>query len=297
MAASRLVITAPALLGLALMAWAWWGLPGAEEEAPPRHVAAPLLAPPAVTRAQPEPPVALPAYPPAPIAPAAVGLPDLLGAPDTQLRTSVQAALGARAQGGRLYARALVRRCTALAELPLPPEAPDANDARHQRAVARQAVLAAACRQFTDAEWRGLVNIGADEAGPDDPLLAVQQSDLDDAPLLQAVFARPDPLLLEELGARLLQRRLGGEPVLVFDGRRFDSEAERSLAEAALRLLPCEFGLACDERDSAVWLACLRGEGCAASRAAREPAEAQALAQRIAAALRQRELARFLPPP
>ena len=56
-----------------------------------------------------------------------------------------------------------------------------------------------------------------------------------------------------------------------------------------------EFGLACDERDPAVWLACLRGDGCAASRAELAPPAAQALAQRLAVALRARDLQRFLP--
>ena len=295
MAASRLVIAPPAalILGVALVAWAWWGLPAADTEAhrpAPAAVTAPALPGPPPEPAAPPPAAARPAA-------AAAGLAGLLAAPEAELRASVHAALAARAQGGRLYARALTRRCATLAGLPAPEQPPDLNDARHQRAVARQAALAAGCGQFTDGEWLALVNIAPDEVAADDPLLAVQQSDLDDAALLQAVFARPDPLLLDELGERLLLRRIGGEPALYFDGQRFDAEAERATAQAALRLLPCHFGLACDERDPEVWLACLRGDGCAASRTDTAPAAARALAARIAEALRSREPGRFLPPP
>ncbi|WP_457424523.1 hypothetical protein, partial [Roseateles sp. P5_E7] len=238
---------------------------------------------------------------PAPIVQAAtpavdlVGLPGLLTAPEADLRATLQAALAAPAQGGRLYARALARRCAAVAGLQAA-ESPDRNNARHQRAVARQAALSAGCGQFANAEWLALVNISPDEPVTGDPLLALQQSDLDDAALLTAVFARADPLLLDELGERLLLRRIEGQATLYFDGQRFDDDTSRATAQAALRLLPCQFGLACDERDPEVWLACLRGDGCMASRAEQETPAAQALAVRLAAALRSRELGRFMPP-
>ena len=222
-------------------------------------------------------------------------LPGLLTAPEADLRATLQAALAAPAQGGRLYARALARRCANLAGLQAA-ESPDLNNARHQRAMTRQAALSAGCGQFANAEWLALVNISPDEPVVSDPLLAVQQSDFDDAALLHAVFARPDPLLIDELGERLLLRRIAGQPTLYFDGQRFDDDTSRATAQAALRLLPCQFGLACDERDPEVWLACLRGDGCAASRAEQETPAARALAVRLAAALRSRELGRFLPP-
>ncbi|MFG6442643.1 hypothetical protein [Roseateles sp. LKC17W] len=283
------------VLGLALVCWAWWG-PPAEPAAPPAQAVATASVALHIThggRVADPPPIA---RPPAATGPAVAAAPDLtalLTAPDTALRATLHQALAARAHGGRLYARALARRCAELAALQ-PADTADANDARHQRAVARHAALAAGCGQFANAEWLALVNVAPDDAAGD-PLLAVQQSDLDGAPLLQAVMARPDALLLDELRERLLLQRLDGEPVLYFDGQRFDDEASRATAQAALHLLPCQFGLACDERDPAVWLACLRGDGCAASRAERAPPGAQALAQRLAAALRARDLHRFLP--
>jgi len=291
------VIAPPAALalGVALVAWAWWGQ-SADAVVAPRPTApvaaAAALAPPAATVAEAKLPA--PAKVTQPTPRPAVDLPGLLTAPEANLRATLQAALAAQSQGGRLYARALARRCATLAGLQ-PAEAPDINDARHQSAVARQAALDAGCGQFPAAEWLALVNVAADEAPTGDPLLAVQQSDADDAALLQAVFAHPDPLLLDELGERLLLRRLGGEPTLYFDGQRFDDDASRANAQAALRLLPCQFGLACDERDPEVWLACLRGDGCKASRAEQESPAALALATRLAAALRARELNRFLP--
>lgn len=296
MAASGLVIAPPAalVLGVALVAWAWWGPPAADGQAPrPTTPAAQAVpAPERTTARQPLPvPVRQTAF--AAAAPA-VNLPALLAAPEADLRASLQAALAARADGGRFYARALARRCADLAGLQSDAAA-DANDPRHQRAVARQAALAAGCGQFANAEWLALVNVAADEPGGD-PLLSLQQSDADDATLLQAVLARPDPLLLDELGERLLLRRVHGQPTLYFDGQRFDDDASRATAQAALRLLPCHFGLACDERDPDIWLACLRGAGCVGSRADQAPAEARALAARLAQAVRARELARFLPP-
>ena len=62
-----------------------------------------------------------------------------------------------------------------------------------------------------------------------------------------------------------------------------------------LQALQIRIRAARDERDPEVWLSCLRGEGCAASRAEQATLEAQALALRVAAALRDRELQRFLP--
>lgn len=295
------MIASPAVLALALVGWAWWGQPLADAEAPSVAQAASQASTlPAPTRPAWAPPEVRPAVRQAPTtaAPAAdTGLASLLTAPEASLRATLQAALAARAQGGRLYARALAHRCAALAGLPPPAAPPDANDPRHQRALARQAGLASGCSQFANGEWLSLVNIAADEPTADDPLLTLLEGGAGDAALLEAAMARPDPLLLDELGPRLLLRRIGGEPVLYFDGRRFDDEASRATALAAVRLLPCHFGLACDERDPEVWMACLRGDGCQASRAEQGPPEAPALAARLAQALRARELHRFLPAP
>lgn len=298
MATSRLVNAAAqawVLLAAGLAALAWWAAAPAQAPVAAAAVDAPSPRSPLPAAHGSAPPVA-PARPQAQPAASPTGLAALLTAPEAQLRASLLAALAAPERGGRLHARALARRCADLAALQPAPVPVDPNDARHQRALTRSQALAAGCAQLARDEWLGWVNVAAGEPTARDPLLSVQQSDLADAALLQAVFRQPDPLLLDELGARLLERRLDGEPRLYFDGRRFDDEADRETALAALRLLPCHFGLACDERDPEVWLACLRGEGCAASRAEQAPPAGAALAARLAAAVRAQDLRRFMPP-
>lgn len=301
MAAGRLVTaTRAAGAGLALLALAaWWqpGLPTPEPASatPPLLAAGVAAGPPAWAPAEVvrdgarggEPAVAWP------------DLPALLAAPAQSLRATLQAALRERASGGRLYARALARQCAALRTWPEPATSLDLNDPRAQRALAQRTALATGCDQMLAGEWLALASVPADEPGVTDPLLQTLESEASPA-RLAALLARPDPLLMEELGSRLL----GDSPV--FDGQRFDGAGERSLLEAALRLLPCDFGLVCDERDPGVWQACLRGEGCHGSRteqvmaeeAAGDPARVAAIAalrSRLRDAVRARAVERFLP--
>lgn len=178
-----------------------------------------------------------------------------------------------------MYARALVRPCAALAALDAPPvaEGPppsttraDVNDPVRQRAQARRQVWEAGCAQLPTEEWVALMNVGRGEGGVADPLLALADGAAADGPggrkaRLAAVMAKPDGLLLDELGPRLLRPDAGG---LWFDGKVYASDDEQRVLNAALRLLPCEFGMTCDEQDPAVWMACLQGDGCYMSRQA-----------------------------
>jgi hypothetical protein len=215
-------------------------------------------------------------------------LPALLAAPPQALRASLQAALNDRAAGGRLYARALARRCAALQALEAQEAASeqgpvplDLNDPAVQEAIAQRSAWASGCAQLLPDEELALASVPAGENGPADPLLDVLESEPSRA-RLAAVLARPDPLLLDELGPDLL----GAAPRV--GPQRFVTESDLELLGAALRLLPCEFGLACDGRDPAVWLACLRGEGCFGSRAEQVTAEL-ADPQRTAAAIALRD--------
>ena len=248
------------------------------------------------------------APPPMTAAPPAA-LADLLVAPATHLRASLHSAMAQTGQGGRLYARSLARQCAELERLlapplpgapgPAPAAEPDFNQPSYQRALARQTALATGCGQLLTQEWLALASVPAHDDTPSDPLLGLLES-TDDAARLAATLARPDPLLLDELGARLL----GGQP---FDGETFqDDEAGRRL-DAALYLLPCDFGLVCDERDPSVWMACLRGEGCHSDRAAQVMAQLaggdgvryaaiEALRARLREAIQSREVARFTRP-
>lgn len=231
-------------------------------------------------------------------------LPALLAAPPQALRASVQAALDDRASGGRLYARALARRCTALQALEAQEAASgdgavplDANAPAVQKAWAEREAWEAGCAQLLRDEQLALASVPPGEGGAPDPLLDVLESEPSRG-RLAAVLARPDPLLLEELAGDLL----GNSPRV--GPRRFATEGDLEVLGAALRLLPCEFGLVCDGRDPAVWLACLRGEGCFDSRAEQvlaglgdpaRAADAMALRDSIREAIRSRAIDRLLP--
>lgn len=275
--------------------------PPAQEAAPPATSPAAPPAAAAVGRPTPLLPAVAPAQarrdarPPV----AAPDLTSLLAAPAQSLRATLQAALRERASGGRLYARALARQCAALRALPEPLPALDLNDPHTQRALAQRSALATGCGQMLPDEWLALASVPADERGAPDPLLQTLERDASPE-RLAALLARPDPLLLDEFGARLL----GERPSV--DGQRFDGDGERGVLEAALRLLPCDFGLVCDERDPGVWQACLRGDGCHGSRTEQVMAEAApgdparaaaitALRWRLREAIQARAAERLLP--
>ncbi len=205
----------------------------------------------------------------------AVGVPDLqalLRAPPSALRPSLQTAMRHRDQGGWLYARALARQCvllemTTLREGVAGPAPADLNQPLAQRVSAWREQLAAGCAQLQPEELREAMNVPAAASGtPDgaDPLIQLMDRPAPPGSAaarerLAAILARPDPLMLSELGPALLQR--DGE-AFVFDGQRLAGEDDRRALEAAARLLPCALGLACDERDESVWGPCVMTGDC-----------------------------------
>ncbi|MFN4116600.1 MAG: hypothetical protein ACK4F7_08905 [Inhella sp.] len=201
-----------------------------------------------------------------PAEPAATPLLDMLKAPPSQLRASIDRAMRMRESGGRLYARALARRCAELDARANP--GPEFDQLR------------SGCDQVLVSEWLALVNIAADEAGPADPLLQLLERHEAAPAQLAALLARPDPLLLDELGPRLLWQRDGD---YYFDGQFYRDDAGRALVEAALRLLPCDLGLPC---------AADRG---AALPDSVDPVALQSLRTRLLDAVQRRAVARFLP--
>ena len=239
------------------------------------------------------------------------GLRALLRRPPAGLRDSVLRAQASPGDGGRLYARYLLRQCAAadsVAGLHAPEGddpgrtvTSDPSDPRVARAVARVQQLRAACQQFTPAELSAGTNVVSNDAHDADPLLGeADRFDATPARILR-VLAHPDPLLLQEIGPRLLQAGAGGQDDW-FDGRRIDP----GLAEPALALLPCALGLPCDETDPQVWTACLQGLGCVDSReelvlrraAPDDAARRQRilrLAERIGEAVRAADASRFAP--
>jgi hypothetical protein len=249
-----------AALILCLLVLAWEGDAPQQEEAepPPLVTAAPLALRPAKAQAEHEPRPAS--------EPASAPLLDLLKAPPSQLRASLDRAMRMRELGGRLYARALARRCAELdAQVNPGPEFDQ---------------LRSGCDQVLASEWLALVNIAADEPGPIDPLLQLLERHEAAPAQMAALLARPDPLLFDELGPRLLWQRDGD---YYFDGRHYRDEADRELVEAALRLLPCDLGLGCaSEREAAL-------------RDTVDPTALQALRTRLRDAVLGRAVARFLP--
>lgn len=246
------------LLGLLLLAWEG-GAPQHLQTEPPRFV---VVTPLALRPAEAQ--VTLESRPAS--QPASAPLLDLLKAPPSQMRASLDRAMRMRDQGGRLYARALARRCAELdAQQPTGPEFDQ---------------LRSGCDQVLVSEWLALVNIAADETGPADPLLQLLERHEAAPAQFTALLARPDPLLFDELGTRLLWQRDGD---YYFDGRHYRGDADRALIEAALRLLPCDLGLGCAaDREAAL-------------RDSVDLVALQALRARLRDAVSSRAVARFLP--
>lgn len=245
-----------------------------------------------------------------------VDLGALLRAPLTELRTSVLTALRHRSEGGWLYARALARQCSVLEMVEMREHlapaafqpAIDLNQPGAQRALTLRDQLMAGCSQLQPDELLEAMNV---PPGAADPLIAVMDQparpgSAEARERLAAILARPDPLMLAELGPNLLAR--DGE-ALVFDGRRIDGE-QRQLLEGAALLLPCSLGLACDGQDEAVWGPCLvdglcgtatREDAVMATVNAGEHPERRAAVlawvERLRAAVVARDVDRFLKPP
>ncbi|MBB3281856.1 hypothetical protein [Mitsuaria sp. BK037] len=245
-----------------------------------------------------------------------VDLGALLRAPLSELRTSVLTALRHRSEGGWLYARALARQCSALEMVEMREHlapaafqpAIDLNQPGAQRALTLRDQLMAGCSQLQPDELLEAMNV---PPGAADPLIAVMDQparpgSAEARERLAAILARPDPLMLAELGPNLLAR--DGE-ALVFDGRRIDGE-ERQLLEGAALLLPCSLGLACDGQDEAVWGPCLvdglcgtttREDAVMATVNAGEHPERRAAVlawvERLRTAVVARDVDRFLKPP
>ena len=316
MIANRPLAAAGALALLAAFAWlaqrpACCAAPVAAAAVFDTPAGAPASAP---TRADANAPSAAPARAapredaPSPTLPA---LATLLRTPPAQWREGVQQALARPGEGGRLYARHLLRQCAAadlVAGLHAPEgddpgraSTPDASDPRAARATARMQQLRAACAQFTPAELAAGANVVSNAGADADPLLAlVGTSPADDRAQLRRVLARPDPLVLQELGPRLALHTASGQQAYWFDGQRVAPD----IAEPALALLPCAFGLPCDESDPDVWMPCLQGIACATSRTelvlqqaaagdATRREQILALSRRMAQAVRAADVERF----
>lgn len=80
-----------------------------------------------------------------------------------------------------------------------------------------------------------------------------------------AILLSKDPLVIDQLGARLLMNNDLRE--FTFDDIRIPYSALQNDLVSAMELVPCNLGLQCDSNEFALLLSCAGGSGCYASRA------------------------------
>lgn len=219
-------------------------------------------------------------------------------------------------QGGRLYASRVVDYCAASRMSPsaASQSQPDISVVGGEHYLAASDALRriqARCTQFTDNELvayggRGLAR---DDSG--DRLLA-QLRKFNAAPggegrvdALKDVLASKDPMVLNELGQKLLLVR-DQVSYFYFDGEKIATKTTDSSLLAAITLLPCAFGYPCGANDPALQMECLSGAGCYSSRFEKIRAtlangddakmqEILAAYERLSKAIRDDDLSKFTP--
>lgn len=212
-------------------------------------------------------------------------------------------------QGGAYYARKLAAHCRgAVYKRALLGEGNRAyiagTDSQvYQRKIAAVEQLRRRCGDMSESELEDVLRQTAStDMQARDPLLGIMQiwgaqvSRDERARKAQALFLRQmDPLLADELGARLFRARQPN--TIYFDGREW-SLTETPVVAAALYLLPCELGLDCSaQKDMGLTMSCSSDAICYVSREDKalqdmlngsqaDLAEARALSRKMAAALR-----------
>lgn len=182
--------------------------------------------------------------------------------------------------GGRYYASYAAGHCQGLrlgpAASQVQPPVDDVSGDAYVRKIAAFNRIKAFCEQFTDEELDTFS--AAKSAGLEavDALFAVsarlaaasKSRDLAARrSAIQEVLASQDPLLVDQLGPRLVVfgSATGGAD-FYFDGQRYPASSDPPVA-AALYLLPCGLGLACDTlHDLPLALQCASGPVCYADR-------------------------------
>jgi len=214
--------------------------------------------------------------------------------------------------GGAFYAQRMLSYCSAgMSGVGGAQE--HGADQSQQRAVE---ALKERCGDFVPSDYEMDKSLLTDAK---DPLFAAGRS-LQDARLdyskskstdalqkaLDVVLAQRDPLLMDELGARLVTytNPATGRPAYFFAGK-IHPLGDSPDVGLAVYLLPCELGLRCDASEPRAQLRCASGAGCEGGRAAEvqemlrsrpdEFAKVQLLAKEMAAAVTQGNSAAFLP--
>jgi hypothetical protein len=193
--------------------------------------------------------------------------------------------------GGRRYASRVVQRCIGLRVRGLEEAEMATEVSAEDLAKAQDALkfLRLRCGQFSDGELEAhsLDALIRAEDGRRDGLselahgLTRATDEKARVSALQALLDRQDPLLLDELGARIALHRDSKGTYLYFRGQRYNMKSEPMLF-GAFYLVPCAFGMPCADTDMDLAMQCAAGAGCYATRFDKARAEYANTPQRYA---------------
>lgn len=188
-------------------------------------------------------------------------------------------------EGGRFYASKLIDRCAGIKGMTDIIENPQlkADSIRPEnqsQAAAAVNRIFALCGQFTDEELKKYSGVGVfADAKEGDVLIKLYRRILDarsskdeseKSSAVKAAIDAADPLLIDDLGPRLLNDPKGGG--IFLDGKTYKmQDAEEILA--AYYLLPCGLGLDCSSKDPMMAVSCASGGGCYENRFEKAKAE------------------------
>jgi hypothetical protein len=241
------------------------------QAAPTIHLPAPLLGDHATPKRAPT----------AEVAPAAQQLPKLSDA--TSGRAYVASAWQKPELGGKFHAGRLIDTCALVVQSTnavssAQPDISVVGMQQYQDAIHAQRRLSSLCSQLTpeDFERYSRKRLLADPLSGDDILAAKSKlftmatvvkpdQEMRDA-ATKEILATNDPVLMDELGLRLLTHHRNGKGAVVyFAGIEYPVSSEPAIA-AAIYLLPCSLGLDCSSNEPGLALECISGAGCHESR-------------------------------
>lgn len=222
--------------------------------------------------------------------------------------------------GGVFYARNLLRKCALirfgdngqLQGVQIAVDA-DLNGLTHVQRTDSIRFLQGKCSDFTDAELDVPDALVKNHSGRD--VLEKASSGLYESQLkknvdeinisIKDIIDRADPVLIDNIGIKILSPGFYKSMTAHFMGSQYLISSE--VVNAAIYLLPCEIGLRCtNDEDLVLALQCASGRSCFKSRSdhalvemvggnAQRYSEAEQLAKEMALAIRQNNIAAFMP--
>jgi hypothetical protein len=183
--------------------------------------------------------------------------------------------------GGQFYASKLIAVCALLIkttdglDIPQPNTSVVGNDA-YLKALKAQDLLRSKCGQFTDDELKQYSSVDQtnDAAMREVKALsdAIGNRDMEARrSAVQTILNSKDPLVLQDIGARMSAFSADGANFFYFDGQRYPLSGSPMVT--AYYLIPCGLGLKCDAADPELMISCLSGAGCFDDRFARAKAQ------------------------